>query len=76
METIYLSTSVDAQQRIMSHTGKEYIDAINNKDLQEKLDYTTEELIGYGYNVDLHNPINNIKNTSNEDIPLKAGKLF
>lgn len=75
METIYLSTSLDAQQRIISHTGKEYIDAINNKGLQEDLDYTTEELIGYGYNVSLYNQIDNIKKVTNEGISSNRGRL-
>ncbi len=68
MEEIYLSTSLDDQQRIMSHTGKEYIDAINNKNLQEDLDYTSEELTEYGYNVSLYNSIGNIKKVNNSNM--------
>lgn len=75
MQSIYLSTSPNAQKRIISHTGKEYMDAINNKNLQQELDYTTEELIGYGYNVSLHNPIGNIKKVTNEDIPSNNVKI-
>jgi len=70
MEKISLSTSPDAQQRIISHTGKEYIDAINNKDLQQELDYTTEDLIGYGFNVSLHNQIDDIKKVTNENFSI------
>lgn len=76
MEKICLSTSLDDQQKIISHTGKEYIDAINNKNLQGILDYTTEELMDYGYNVSLHNQIGNIKKVINNDISPNIGKLI
>ncbi len=74
MEKIYLSTSLEDQQKIISHTGKEYIDAINNKNLQETLDYTTEELTEYGYNVSLHNQIGNIKRVTKDGISSNIGK--
>ncbi len=75
-EAIYLSTPIDDKKRIVSHTGKEYINVINDKNLQEDLDYTIEELIGYGYNVSLHNQINNIKKVTNEDISSNRGRLI
>ena len=68
METICLSIPVEERERIASHSGKEYIDAINDKTLQEDLDYTREELMDWGCNVSLDNPIGRIKRVPAKDI--------
>ncbi len=60
MEKINLSTPITEQKKISSHTGKEYIEAINNKDCQVDLDYTAEELRDDGYNTSLYNHIGQI----------------
>ncbi len=73
-ESIYLSTPINDRKRIINHTGKEYINAINNKNLQESLDYTTDELKKYGYNVSLHNHIGHIKRVTEEEISTNRRK--
>lgn len=64
-ERISLCTKDDEIKRITSHSGKEYIDSINNPELQEELDYSVEEFEEWNYNISLYNYIETIKRDEN-----------
>ena len=82
-QTITLSTVYPEILRISNHTGREYIDAINNKQLQEKLDYDREEFRDWDVNISLFNLIDTIRKNNNvmietisEDDTLSEGKII
>lgn len=60
---INLSTGLLDIRGIINHSGAEYIDVMNDLELQSKLDYSKEEFSSWKTNISLYNYIGTIMNT-------------
>lgn len=80
--SITLSTDDSEILRISNHSGREYIDAMNDRQLQEKIDYDREEFKDWNANISLFHSIGTIrkdklKNERNLDNSLSSnGKII